>query len=232
MGVLAAWLVHLYTASSAVFGLWAIVAAIQLEFRLAIYLMLLTLVIDSTDGALARLVDVRGRIPWIDGRRLDDVCDYFTYALVPAVFLIQAELLPHPAFAAAPVLASAYGFSHQNAKTEDHFFLGFPSYWNVVAIYLYLLEFDARPALWLVLGLTAAVFVPLRYIHPSRTRALRPLTLAVLLVWIPCFAWLAVHLDPDPALVRATLLGPAYYIGASLLLHLRPRPEAAGDASG
>ena len=232
MGVLAAWLVHLYTASSAVFGLWAIVAAIQLEFRLAIYLMLLTLVIDSTDGPLARLVDVHGRIPWIDGRRLDDVCDYFTYVLVPAVFLIQAGLLPHPAFAAAPVLASAYGFSHQDAKTEDHFFLGFPSYWNVVAIYLYLLQFEARPALWLVLGLSAAVFVPLRYIYPSRTRALRPLTLAVLLVWTLCFSWLAVHLDPDPALVRATLVGPAYYIGASLLLPLRPRPEAAGDASG
>ena len=104
MGLLAAWLVHLYTASSAVFGLWAIVAAIQLEFRLSIYLMLLTLVIDSTDGALARAVDVRRRIPWMDGRRLDDICDYFTYVLVPAVFLVQTDLLPHPSWAALPVL--------------------------------------------------------------------------------------------------------------------------------
>jgi phosphatidylcholine synthase len=222
VGIVAAWLVHLYTGLSAIFGLWAIVAAIQLEFRLAIYLMLLTLVIDSTDGALARLVDVRRRIPWFDGRRLDDICDYFTYVLVPAIFLIQADLLPHPAWVAAPVLASAYGFSRDDAKTDDHFFLGFPSYWNVVAIYLYLFEIDAGLALWIMLGFSAAVFVPLKYVYPSRTRALRPLSLSVVLVWILSFSWIAVRADPDPFWVRVTLFGPAYYLGVSLFLNLRP----------
>jgi phosphatidylcholine synthase len=222
VGIVAAWLVHLYTGSSAIFGLWAIVAAIQLEFRLAIYLMLLTLVIDSTDGALARLVDVRRRIPWFDGRRLDDICDYFTYVLVPAIFLIQADLLPHPAWVAVPVLASAYGFSRDDSKTEDHFFLGFPSYWNVVAIYLYLFEVDASLALWIVLGFSAAVFVPLKYVYPSRTRALRPLSVSVVFVWICSFSWIAVRVDPDPFWVRVTLFGPAYYVGASLFLNLRP----------
>ncbi len=231
MGLLAAWLVHFYTASSAIFGLWAIVATIQLEFRLAIYLMLLTLVIDSTDGAFARLVDVRRRIPWIDGRRLDDICDYFTYVLVPAVFLIQTELLPHAAWAALPVLASAYGFSRSDAKTEDHFFVGFPSYWNVVAIYAYLLQLDADLALWIVLGLSAAVFVPLRYIYPSRTRTLRPLTLGVLGLWVVGFSWTAVRIQPDPLWLRVSLLGPAYYVGASLLLSLRRR-EARTSAPG
>ena len=231
MGLLAAWLVHFYTASSAIFGLWAIVATIQLEFRLAIYLMLLTLVIDSTDGAFARLVDVRRRIPWIDGRRLDDICDYFTYVLVPAVFLIQTELLPHAAWAALPVLASAYGFSRSDAKTEDHFFVGFPSYWNVVAIYAYLLQLDADLALWIVLGLSAAVFVPLRYIYPSRTRTLRPLTLGVLGLWVVGFSWTAVRIQPDPLWLRVSLLGPAYYLGASLLLSLQRR-EARTSAPG
>ncbi len=231
MGLLAAWLVHFYTASSAIFGLWAIVATIQLEFRLAIYLMLLTLVIDSTDGAFARLVDVRRRIPWIDGRRLDDICDYFTYVLVPAVFVIQTELLPHAAWAALPVLASAYGFSRSDAKTEDHFFVGFPSYWNVVAIYAYLLQLDADLALWIVLGLSAAVFVPLRYIYPSRTRTLRPLTLGVLGLWVVGFSWTAVRIQPDPLWLRVSLLGPAYYLGASLLLSLRRR-EARTSAPG
>ena len=88
---------HLYTASSAVFGVWAVVAIFSHELRLALYLMLLALAIDSTDGALARVVDVRRRIPWIDGRRLDDICDFFNYVLVPACFLVAADLLPHPA---------------------------------------------------------------------------------------------------------------------------------------
>jgi phosphatidylcholine synthase len=32
--------------------------------------------------------------------------------------------------------ASAYGFCQLDAKTGDHFFLGFPSYWNILAFYL------------------------------------------------------------------------------------------------
>ncbi len=220
MGLLAAWLVHLYTASSAIVGLWAILAAIQLEFRLAIYLMMLTLVIDSTDGALARAAQVKRRIPWFNGRRLDDICDYFTYVIVPAYFMIQAGLLPHAVWVALPVLASAYGFSQENAKTEDHYFVGFPSYWNVLAIYLYLMQIDPGTALWIVLGLSAAVFVPLRYIYPSRTRFLRPLNVGVLFGWVLVISWIGVRPDPDPVWVRASLAGPAYYIGLSLLLNI------------
>jgi phosphatidylcholine synthase len=187
--------------------------------------MLLTLWIDSSDGTLARLADVRGRIPWFDGRRLDDIVDYFTYVLVPAIFLIQADLVPHPAWVAVPVLASAYGFSRTDAKTEDDFFLGFPSYWNVLAIYLHLLGIEAGAGLWIVLGFAAAVFVPLRYIYPSRTRSLRPITLAVLMAWGLSIVWVAAPAAPDPVWVWATLFGPAYYFGASLLLNLRRAPR-------
>ena len=127
MRTFGAWCVHLYTASSAVFGVWAIWAIFAHEFRLSIYLMLLTLAIDSTDGALARVARVSERIPWFDGRRLDDICDFFTYVIVPACFLIEADLLPHGAWTAVPVLASCYGFSQVDAKTPDHCFIGFPS---------------------------------------------------------------------------------------------------------
>ena len=222
-GKLAAWGVHLYTASSAVVGVWGIVACFAHEFRLAIYLMLLTLVIDSTDGALARWVDVRGRIPWFNGRRLDDICDFFTYVLLPACFMIEAGLLPHPAWASVPILASAYGFSHEHAKTDDHFFLGFPSYWNVLAIYLYLIGVEPVSGLWIVLICSAGVFVPLKYVYPSRTRQWRPLTLAVLGAWILAISWIGVRPEPDPVLVWLSLAGPAYYLGISLLLNLQTR---------
>jgi phosphatidylcholine synthase len=227
---IAAWSVHLYTASSAVVGLWAIVAIFEGEYRLAIFLQMLALAIDSTDGMLARAADVRGQIPWFNGRRLDDICDFFTYVLVPACMMIQAELLPHPAWAAAPVLASAYGFSRDDAKTEDHFFTGFPSYWNVVVIYFYLLPMDPQTALWLTLLLAAGVFVPIKYIYPSRTRIFRPLSLAVFAAWMLFLSWVGVQTEPDPVMVRVSLLGPAYYLGLSLLLNLwtPPRP-ASGD---
>jgi len=231
---IAAWSVHLYTASSAVVGLWAIVAIFEGEYRLAIFLQMLALAIDSTDGMLARAADVRGQIPWLDGRRLDDICDFFTYVLVPACMLIEAELLPHPAWAAAPVLASAYGFSRDDAKTEDHFFTGWPSYWNVVAMYFYVLRIEPQTALWITLLFTAGVFVPLKYIYPSRTRAFRAPSLMVLTAWMLLFTWVGVQSEPDPVLARVSLFGPAYYLGLSLLLNLwtpHPRPRGAGDPS-
>ncbi len=223
-----AWCVHLYTASSAVFGVWALWAIFAHEFRLSIYLMLLTLAIDSTDGALARAARVSERIPWFDGRRLDDICDFFTYVIVPACFLIEADLLPHAAWAAVPVLASCYGFSQVDAKTPDHCFLGFPSYWNVVAIYLYLLSVRPEVGLGIVLFLSVGVFVPLRYVYPSRTRFLRPLSLVVLGTWVLVISWIGVRPDPDPDWVRWTLLGPAYYLGLSAVLNVYRPTEQPG----
>ncbi|HTO55801.1 MAG TPA: CDP-diacylglycerol O-phosphatidyltransferase [Myxococcota bacterium] len=227
-----AWGVHLYTASSAVFGLFGVVACFRGQFRLAMYWMMLTMVIDSTDGALARLVDVRGQIPWFDGRRLDDICDYFTYVLLPACFLIAARMLPDPLWAAVPVLASGYGFSQDKAKTDDYFFLGWPSYWNVAVMYLYLLGEPPAIALAWVLGLAAAIFVPLKYIYPSRTRVLRPLSLLVLSAWTLVFSWLAVRPEPSLRGLYLTLaLGPGYYVGLSLLLNV-PSIRAALEGAG
>ena len=227
MRLVAAWLVHLYTASSAALGVYGVVACFRGQFRLAMYLMMLTMVIDSTDGALARAVDVRGRIPWFDGRRLDDICDYFTYVLLPVCFMIAAEMLPSTGWAALPVLASAYGFSHDKAKTDDYFFLGWPSYWNVAVMYLYLMNAGPTAVLNWVIGLSAAIFVPLKYIYPSRTRVLRPVSVGVLAVWVLIFSWLAVRPEPSPTWIWITLLlGPGYYVGLSMLLNV-PRVRAA-----
>jgi phosphatidylcholine synthase len=216
-----AWLVHLYTASSAAFGVWSVVAAFDGRYPLALGLMMVTLAIDSTDGALARALDVRVRIPWFDGRRLDDICDYFTYVIAPACFLIATDLLPHPAWVALPVLASAYGFSRDDAKTEDHFFTGFPSYWNVVAAYMYLLDWSPAVCAAVLAVLSAGVFVPMRWIYPSRTRPWRALTVPLLAIWTVVFTWLAVQPDPDPVALRWSLIGPAYYAALSLALDRR-----------
>ena len=223
MGTLLAWLVHAYTASSVLLGLWAVHAIYAHEFRLTIYLMIMALAIDCTDGLWARRVDVRRRIPWLDGRRLDDICDFFTYVVVPALMMMEAGLLPHPLWVCAPVLASAYGFSQEDAKTPDCFFLGFPSYWNVVAMYLYLLGSSPRVSLAIVLVLSVAVFVPLRYIYPTRSPVLRGLSMSVAVLWAFLFSWAAVQTEPSRAWIWLTLiLGPGYYLGLSLVLHLPP----------
>jgi phosphatidylcholine synthase len=168
--------VHLFTASGALLGLLAVLAAAHGDLRSASLWMIAAMAIDSVDGTLARAVNVKRVVPGIDGRRLDDVVDYFNYVLVPAYFLVAGGYLVHAWWAALPVLASAYGFSQANAKTDDGFFLGFPSYWNVVAILAWLLEVTAPVCTAWVALLSVLVFVPIKYVYASQLRVLKRTT--------------------------------------------------------
>jgi len=216
------WGVHLFTASGAVIALMALVAITQQDFGQAIILMLIALAIDSVDGTLARRVGVAEQVPMIDGRRLDDLVDYLNFVIVPVFFMIQAGSILSPYLGALPVLASAYGFSRVDAKTDDDFFLGFPSYWNVLALYLYLLDYSATiGTIWLI-GLSIAVFVPIKYVYPSRLAnlPLRYFTSYCGLLWAIVVGWAI--LNPEIAarydVVRLSLAYPVYYIGLSFLL--------------
>ena len=222
---LAAWGVHLLTASGAPAGLLAILAIERGEAARAFAWMAYTLAVDSFDGALARAVGVKRVLPFFDGTRLDDIVDYFTYVIVPALFLLRMDLLPAAValpVALCPVVASAYGFCRTDAKTADHYFTGFPSYWNIVAFYLYTLGWPLALNAAVVVALSVAVFVPLRYIYPSRTPVLRPLTVTLGLVWGAAVLWALAHLGSAPrTLVAVSLAFPVYYVGLSIALQAR-----------
>jgi len=221
----AAWAVHLLTASSAPAGVLAILASERGEAARAMGWMAYTVAIDSIDGTLARAVGVKRVLPWFDGTRLDDLVDYFTYVIVPALFLLHLGLLPARAavpVALCPVLASAYGFCRTDAKTPDHYFTGFPSYWNIVAFYLYTLGWPRAVNAALVVLFSAAVVVPIRYVYPSRTATLRWLTVVLGVGWGTAVLWALAHLATVPrTLIVASLAFPAYYLGLSLALHGR-----------
>jgi phosphatidylcholine synthase len=225
---IAAWGVHLLTASSAPAGLLAVLASERGDAPAALAWMAYTIVVDSVDGTLARAVGVKRVLPVLDGTRLDDIVDYFTYVVVPALFLLHLDLLPAAVaapVACAPVLASAFGFARSDAKTADHFFTGFPSYWNIVAFYLYALGWPPAVNAAVVVALSVAVFVPVRYVYPSRTPTLRPLTVTLGIVWGLAVVWALLELGqgrPAPrTLVLASLAFPLYYVGLSLALDRR-----------
>lgn len=207
-------------------GAAAVLAILGGDLRRAALLMLAALAIDSVDGTLARRVDTARLLPSFDGRRLDDMVDYFNYVLVPAVFLVAAGSLSHWGWAALPILASAYGFSQTAAKTEDDFFLGFPSYWNLIAIYLWLLAIPPPLATAIVAAFSVLVFVPLKYVYPSRMPALRRTTAALVLAGGLLLIYAL--LEPERArplrLVEISLLVPAYYFAVSLWLGGIHRP--------
>jgi phosphatidylcholine synthase len=215
-----AWTAHLYTALG--LALAAVATALVLRgtdqsFRAAFGLLLLATLIDATDGWLARRVRVAEALPDFDGRRLDDIIDFHTYTSIPLLLIWQADLLPGRSawILLFPLLASAFGFSRRDAKTEDGFFLGFPSYWNVVAFYLFFL----RPPPWLsvavLAGLAILTLLPSRYLNLAAAgRRLLPL-LAMAGVWVMLVVAILAGVGAEREWVLISLLFPAAYLVAS-----------------
>ena len=122
------------------------------------------------------------------------------------------------------LLSSAYGFAHTAAKVEtgDHFFTGFPSYWNIVVVYLYILQLPQIVNAIILVVLAVLVFVPIRYIYPSRTKTLQMPTLILGATWAALFTWMIFRLPAtDGPWTALSLVFPAWYVALSLWLHGR-----------
>ena len=147
---------------------------------------------------------------------------------MPVVLLWSGHYLPAgpwgAVLAAVPLLASCFQFCRTNAKTEDHYFLGFPSYWNVIAFYAVVL--DLAPAVTAaVLGTCAVlVFVPVKYIYPSRTRTLRALNIGLAALWLALYAVILVGMpSPSGLAIGLSLSYLGYYLLASVYLTVTQR---------
>lgn len=229
--MIAAWLVHLYTASSVVMGLLAAADIFDNHYQRAFLWLFAATIVDATDGMLARAARVSDVLPHFDGALLDNIVDYVTYVFVPALFVWQALVVPDAwsiPVCAAMLLSSAYGFSHADAKTDDHYFTGFPSYWNVVVLYLYAAGWPQMVNAAILIILSVLVFVPIRYVYPTRTPTLRALTLALSGVWAVSLVALIVQAPHvSQALLWASMMFPVYYFVLSLALTARRRSAQA-----
>jgi phosphatidylcholine synthase len=233
--VYAAWGVHLLTATGAVMGLMAIIAIARQDWLRAFAWMGVTIVIDSVDGMCARACRVKEVLPHFDGALLDNIVDYFTYVIVPASFLYETHSVPtgfNLASAMLITLASAYQFCQMDAKTKDHCFTGFPSYWNVTAFYLFMLGWPEWVNLGIIVVLAIGVFVPVKYLYPSRTRLLRPLTIVLTILWgAVVFAAMLRYPDAHRPLMYVSLAYIAYYFAMSAFLTARGLPHRDDDPS-
>lgn len=222
-----AWGVHLLTATGAPAGMMALLATMHGDVRTAFAWMAYTIVVDAIDGTLARAVEVKKVVPAIDGALLDNVVDYFVWAIVPAMFVVLHHMVPD-AFTlpvlVAITMSSALGFANTQAKTGDHYFTGFPSYWNIVVFYLWALDWSPTTNAILLMVLSVLVFVPIRYVYPSRTPTLRWLTNTLGVLWSLLLLWALIVPTPPPWVIPASLLYPVYYVLLSLALQFR-RPS-------
>ena len=230
---LAAWSVHLYTSVGLTLGLFALIAAVEGDARRMFLLLFAACFVDATDGTLARRFDVLRWTPQFDGRKLDDITDYLSYVFIPIFFAHQSGLLPYPwVFVSLIVLsAAAYGFCHAHAKTGNGSFTGFPSYWNILVFYLYVLKIPPPISAAILVLFAGLVFVRIEYVSaitPPVLLWLNTLLLSFWLISLGVILW--TFDDPNPYVVYLSLAFPLYHLALSFILHVRRRWEGSGAA--
>lgn len=218
---LAAYGVHLFTATGAVWGLLAILAIFDGDYRMMIVWMIVAMLVDGFDGLLARWADVKQYASGVDGALLDNIIDYLNYVLVPAIFIVKTDFLPVPVklFTACLILlTSAYQFTQTDAKTDDHHFKGFPSYWNVAALYMLLMGLPGWVNFGFLMLFNVLVFVPIKYIYPSRNSYLRQITLVLTYLYGAIGIWGLLQYPNHPQwFLWVSFVYVVYYIALSLL---------------
>ncbi|MFP4658153.1 MAG: CDP-alcohol phosphatidyltransferase family protein [Desulfonatronovibrionaceae bacterium] len=219
---------HVYTSAGIIFSFMAAQALISQDIRLFLLSLFAAVIIDGTDGPLARKCAIQDVLPNFDGAKLDDLIDYLTYVFLPCMGLVQFQVLPSGLtwIAVIPMLAGLYGFCQKNAKTSESF-VGFPSYWNVIFLYLYILDMPPAGTLSILLLFSALTFVPLQYIYPNKTRWMQRTTLLLSVVYAAVIAFICFfpHSDWVREAVFISLFYPIYYLMVSFIHHYHYRPS-------
>jgi phosphatidylcholine synthase len=220
--------VHFFTATGAVFGLLAILSIFEKDWKMMIVWMVIAMLVDGFDGTLARWADVKKYANGVDGALLDNILDYLNYVMVPALFLmINTDVLPDSVrllSASSILLTSAYQFTQTDAKTDDHHFKGFPSYWNVAALYMLLMNLPQWVNFGFLMLFNIMVFIPIKYIYPTRSTYLRRLTLGLTYLYGAVGIWGLIQYPDHPKwVVWASFL----YVGYYLILSVIPKKPNA-----
>jgi phosphatidylcholine synthase len=154
--------------------------------------------------------------------------DYITFVFFPMFLLDAAGRLPRVlalAVVGVVLLSSAYGFAAADAKSPDHFFTGFPSYWNIVVFYLMALRTAPAVNAAVLLVLSGLIFVRTGYVYPSRMPVLRRSTNLLAALWCAAVAWIVWRWPSAPrSIAIGSLAFPVYYFVLSVVLHRRRRP--------
>jgi phosphatidylcholine synthase len=231
-----AYAVHAYT-SSGILAAFLVAAELVVavpNVRFAFVLLAIAVLIDATDGPLARRWRVSEWAPEIDGRKIDDIIDYLTYTFLPLLLVWRMGWLPDPAilWIAPPLITSLFGFANVGAKDEARgFFLGFPSYWNVVAFYagVWYHLFGPWVNAGMLLGFAILTVVPMGFVYPNL--APRPWRVALSVAgagWLALALYMLREYPTPPAwAVWVSLAFPALYLGVSVRLWTRRRLHGA-----
>ncbi len=187
-----AWSVHTFTASGLLAGFMAILAINARDWREAMLWLLACLVIDAVDGTFARMFNVKEVLPYMDGKTIDYVIDFATYAIIPAYFFHEAGLVAESwqlPCTAVILLVSALYYGKEGMVSDDMYFMGFPVMWNMVIFYMvFVFHLPGWLNAFFILFFGALHFAPIKFVYPSQATRFKSLTIFFTVVLIICLA--------------------------------------------
>ncbi|MEO1518308.1 MAG: hypothetical protein AAFV95_25040 [Bacteroidota bacterium] len=183
-----AWSVHMFTSSGLLCGFMAILAINRSDWAEAMWWLLASLVIDGIDGTFARLFRVQEVLPYMNGKTIDYVIDFATYAIIPAYFFYQAQLVPDDwrlPCTFAILLSSALYYGKEGMVSDDMYFVGFPVMWNMVVFYqVFVVQIPPMGHVAAVFFFAALHFIPIKFVYPSQASRYRAFTLGLTIVFL------------------------------------------------
>lgn len=223
-----AYAVHAFTATGAVLAMLALLAAVEQDWSMMFLWLVVAFFVDGFDGPMARHYDVKTNAPIIDGVLLDLIIDYLTYVFIPAYALFASGLLPGwTGWLVIIVITftSALYFADSRMKTKDNSFSGFPGCWNMVVVVIFALKPDFWVTLAIVVVLAVAMFFPLKFIHPMRTKRWRPVSQVMAIAWVFFAGWAAwVDFYPQSWAIWGMVVTSVYLMSAGVAQQLLPLP--------
>ncbi|MBT2129608.1 CDP-alcohol phosphatidyltransferase family protein [Aliiroseovarius lamellibrachiae] len=224
-------LVHLLTATGAVFAMLAMLAAVDEKWGLMFLWLVVAFAVDGVDGPLARHYHVKINAPQYDGVLMDLIIDYLTYVFIPAYALFKSGLMPGwTGWVAIIVItfASVVYFADTRMKTKDNSFSGFPGCWNMLILVLFATEPNFWVMLALIIVLAAGMFFPLKFIHPTRTMRWRMLSFPMALAWTFFAGWAAwVDFHPESWAHWGLVVTSIYLLSAGVAQQIVPERKLA-----
>lgn len=191
-----AWFTHFFTASGLLAGFMAILAIGEKNWRSAMAWLLVALAIDGFDGTLARRFKVKEVLPNFDGKTIDYVIDFANYAIIPAYFFYQANLVGENwtlPLSLLILIVSAIYYGKDGMVSDDYYFVGFPVMWNIVVFYLvFVFSLSEIGNAAIIVIFSILHFVPIKFAYPSRATRLKVVTLtvtAIFLIVTPLIVW-------------------------------------------
>ena len=223
----AAWAVHAFTAVGVIVGYVGLNSVIEGHARAAIVWLVAALVLDGVDGPLARKLDVRNRIPTLNGNSLDLIIDYFTCTIVPVAFLYRFDILPDRTV--GPVgftmlFVGALWMARTDQETEDGWFNGFPAEFNMIIPTLFLIGASE----WINLGVCVVFSIltlsRVQFAHPVSVRENRNISLPMMVLWLAAMLTLAIAQHNIPV-IRVVLIAAPMWTVVQVIHRFATRPD-------